>query len=166
MNQETVTPMSDEAVRAQVARIVASEGFARAPRMRRFLEFIVEETLAGRGDQLGEYTVGVSVFDRGAGFEPALDPIVRNDARRLRLKLMEYYRQLEGEPGEGILIEVPKGGYLPLFRRVRKSEWSGRVPIFDADRRLVSVVSLDDLARSLHPELVGSLLTRMQGAAA
>src|SRR5689334_20705414 len=84
--------IGQEAVEAQVAHILASEGFSRCRRMQRFLQFVVEETLAGRGSTLGEYSIGVSVFDRGEDFEPALDPIVRNDARRLRSKLAEYYR--------------------------------------------------------------------------
>ena len=60
--------------------------------MQRFLQFIVDEYLDERAHQLGEYGIGVSFYDRGPDFEPALDPIVRNDARRLRLKLLEYYR--------------------------------------------------------------------------
>ena len=75
------TEIEAQAVRAQVARILASEGFARSPRMQRFLDFVVEETLAGRAAHLREYAIAVSVFDRGEDFEPALDPIVRNDAR-------------------------------------------------------------------------------------
>src|SRR5689334_12854480 len=112
MKEHSVS-IAPHAVREQLAAILASETFVRCRRMQRFLEFIVEETLAGRADQLGEYCIGVSVFDRGEDFEPALDPIVRNDARRLRLKLFEYYRQ----PGAAgwILIEVPKGGYVPVF---------------------------------------------------
>src|SRR5215471_7300465 len=86
------TQIGPQAIRAQVARILASEGFVRCRRMQRFLEFVVEETLADRATELGEYAIGVSVFDRGQDFEPALDPIVRNDARRLRLKLAEHYR--------------------------------------------------------------------------
>ncbi|MGC4051412.1 MAG: hypothetical protein QM757_18800 [Paludibaculum sp.] len=85
--------------------------------MQRFLEFVVEETLAGRESQIGEYSIGVAVFDRGAEFEPMLDPIVRNDARRLRFKLLEYYR-LEHDDSLGqVTIEIPKGGYVPAFRR-------------------------------------------------
>ena len=106
--------ITTEAVREQLGKILSSEAFVRSARMRRFLEFIVEETLAGREEQLGEYGIGTAVFDRGPEFEPALDPIVRNDARRLRMKLLEYYRQADA-PG-GVLIEVPKGGYVPVFR--------------------------------------------------
>jgi hypothetical protein len=40
-------PIPHKAVRIQVAKILKSDGFVRAERMRRFLEFIVEETLAG-----------------------------------------------------------------------------------------------------------------------
>ena len=103
-----------QAVRAQVARIFASEGFVRSHRMRRFLEFVVEETLAGRAANLGEYGVAVSVFDRADDFEPALDPIVRNDARRLRVKLAEYYRTA-AHPSDPVWIDIPKGGYVPVF---------------------------------------------------
>jgi TolB-like protein len=103
-------------VRDQLGKILSSEPFARSLRIQRFLKFIVEETLAGRSDGLGEYTIGVAVFDRGPDFEPGLDPIVRNDARRLRLKLLEYYRQLETRPADQLLIDMPKGGYVPVFR--------------------------------------------------
>jgi len=100
-------------IQAQLTKIFASEGFIRSPRMRRFLEFVTEETLAGRSDQLGEYSIGVSVFDRGSGFEPGLDPIVRNDARRLRAKLLEYYgREGASDP---VIIDIPKGAYVPVF---------------------------------------------------
>jgi TolB-like protein len=114
---ENVT-ISPHAVRAQLGQILASEAFVRCPRMQRFLRFIIEETLAGRADQLGEYAIGVAVFDRGTDFEPAVDPIVRNDARRLRLKLAEYYRQQFSDSADLVVIEIPKGGYVPIFLAV------------------------------------------------
>jgi hypothetical protein len=124
-HKQTDVAITPQAVRAQLGRILASEVFARSRRMQRFLEFVVEETLAGRADQLGEYAVGMAVFDRGPDFEPALDPIVRNDARRLRLKLLEYYRQTHPRPGDQVLIDVPKGGYVPVFLMV--SPQNGRL---------------------------------------
>ena len=51
------------AVRGQIARVLASAAFARAGRMSRFLRFIAEEILEGRGSQLKEYLIGVKVFD-------------------------------------------------------------------------------------------------------
>jgi serine/threonine-protein kinase len=83
--------------------------------LQRFLAFIVEESLAGRGDILKEYPIGVDVFGKDSSFDPRMDPIVRVQARRLRIRLATYYRD-EGH-GDGIVIELPKGGYAPTFRR-------------------------------------------------
>jgi hypothetical protein len=99
----------------QLSKILQSDGFIRAERMRQFLEFVVEETLAGRASQLCEYSIGLSVFEREESFEPGLDPIVRNDARRLRQKLLEYYQRSRNN---GVVIDVPKGGYVPVFRSI------------------------------------------------
>ena len=41
-----------EEVRRQLDRILASDLFANADRLSRFLRFVVERTLAGEGDQL------------------------------------------------------------------------------------------------------------------
>ena len=57
--------------------------------------------------------LAVAVYDRPADYNPKIDPIVRNDARRLRTKLREYY-ETEGS-SDPILIEIPKGSYLPVF---------------------------------------------------
>ena len=116
---------SPDAIRFQLASILRSEGFVRAQRMRRFLTFVVEEHLAGRSGQLCEYTVGVSVFGRGESFEPAVDPIVRNDARRLRQKLLEYYQSSRRKGGDEIVIDMPKGSYVPVFKRGSRSSKSG-----------------------------------------
>ena len=102
-------------VRQQLAKITGSAGFARAPRITRFLVFVVEETLAGRAGQLCEYSIGISVFDRTESFEPGIDPIVRNDARRLRNKLLEYYQTQRDPRDRRVVIEVPKGAYVPVF---------------------------------------------------
>ncbi len=111
---------SPRAVQDQLSKILRSDGFVHARRMRRFLAFIVEESLAGRADQLCEYSIGVTVFERGESFEPGLDPIVRNDARRLRQKLLEYYQCCRA--GDQVVIEVPKGGYAPVFTLCRKAQ--------------------------------------------
>jgi TolB-like protein/Tfp pilus assembly protein PilF len=102
------------AVRAQLRRILASREFAASGRMSRFLRLAVAETLEGRSGGLKEYRFGVEVFDRPASFDPAADPIVRVEARRLRAKLAKYY-DAEGRHDE-IVVELPKGGYVPSFR--------------------------------------------------
>lgn len=78
---------------------------------------IVSETLAGRGEHLKGYNVGLEVFDRPVTFDPVIDPIVRIEAARLREKLREYYEN--GGHADPIRIELPKGAYTPHieFRR-------------------------------------------------
>ena len=108
---------SDEKIVAQLDRILSSKGFRRADRLKRFLTFTVNETIAGHGEQLKEFVIGVEVFDKGPKFDPRSDPIVRVQARRLRAQLSHYYNE-EGQHDE-TLIELPKGGYTPIFRPSR-----------------------------------------------
>ena len=55
---------------------------------------MVERTLAGEGDQIKEYMLGRDVFDRDHTYDPRVDSIVRVEARRLRVKLRQYYQEL------------------------------------------------------------------------
>jgi serine/threonine-protein kinase len=103
--------------------MLASREFASSERMQRFLRFAVSECLAGNTKTLKEYTIGIEVFDRPASFDAATDPIVRVEARRLRAKLDRYYRG-EGRADE-IVIELPKGGYAPRFRRRTLEDYRG-----------------------------------------
>jgi TolB-like protein/Flp pilus assembly protein TadD len=101
-------------VEGQLERVLGSVSFRQVDRLKRFLKFIVSEALAGRGDQLKEYVIGVQVFDKDSSFDPRADPIVRVQARRLRARLVRYYRDEGG--ADAILIELPKGGYAPVFK--------------------------------------------------
>ncbi len=106
-------PPSAEDIRAQIQRIIRSEGFARSERLKRFLGFTVEETLAGRGHQIKAYTIAVGVCDRDRRFDSRLDPIVRIEAGRLRRALQHHY--LTVGRADPVLIDIPKGGYHPVF---------------------------------------------------
>src|SRR5215217_8036119 len=102
---------SHKLVQEQLQRVVGSATFQPVDRLKRFLTFIVNEALEGRRKELKEYVVGVQVFGKEDSFDPRTDPIVRVQARRLRAKLVRYYRE-EGRVDEWI-IELPKGGYAP-----------------------------------------------------
>ena len=104
----------DVKARQQLARILASRTFHQADRLKRFIGFVVEETVSGRGNQLKEFLLGIEVFGKDARFDPRTDPIVRVQARRLRVRLARYYSE-EGQDDE-ILIELPKGGYAPVIK--------------------------------------------------
>jgi hypothetical protein len=79
------------AIREQLVRILNSGPFHQSQRRQRFLEYLVNETLAGRGERLKGYNVALAVFQRPETFDPTVDPLVRIEAARLREKLREYY---------------------------------------------------------------------------
>jgi adenylate cyclase len=107
-------PSADE-VQAELEIILGSNAFDASDRNRRFLRYVVEETLAGRGSYIKGYTVAQSVFGRASDFDPQLDPVVRIEAGRLRRSLERYY--LTVGRGDSLVIELPKGGYVPRFER-------------------------------------------------
>lgn len=118
--------VSADVVRKQIDRILTSRSFAKADRLRRFLRFVAESTLEGRAAEVKESVIGVEVFDRrAASYDPGVDPIVRVQAGRLRAKLADYYER-EGA-SDSLLIELPRGGYVPSFRmRLAGSRQSSR----------------------------------------
>src|SRR4030095_9912619 len=107
--------LSDKVVRQELSRILGSKTFSQVERLKRFINFIVGETVGGRGGDLKEYVIGVQVFDKEPSFDPRTDPIVRVQARRLRTRLARYYRE-EGQADE-VIVDLPKGGYAPVFHR-------------------------------------------------
>jgi hypothetical protein len=99
-----------------LSTLLGSPYFSVAPRLREFLRFVVTETLAGRGNQLKEYSIGVDVYGRKPGFDPKQDSIVRVEAVKLRARLTDYYNQSNST--DGIQILLPKGGYVPSIRQI------------------------------------------------
>jgi len=107
------TPLAAASIYQQLEKILASKLFHGSPQISRFLGYTVRHTLQGEGDQLKEYRVGVDIFGRRSSYDPHQDPVVRQEARRLRAKLREYYEdQGRYDP---IRIDVPKGGYAATF---------------------------------------------------
>jgi hypothetical protein len=100
-------------IRQALERVAASEPFRDAENLRHLIVYLGEATLAGRADQLKEYTIGLEVLKRPAHYDPRLDSSARMLAARLRRKLEDYYR------GDGaadtIRIGFPKGGYKLTF---------------------------------------------------
>ena len=110
MNGPTKTkPPSPNLVRAELDRLKTSRAFAGSDRLCALLSFIVEETLAGRGDSLKEAVIGNEVYGRTPAYDPRIDSAVRVEAKRLRRKLDEYYAG-EGSDAD-IRIGLPSGQY-------------------------------------------------------
>jgi len=111
-NGEATVP-HDEVLRA-LERVLRSAVFAQSTRLSNFLRYAVEQTLNGQSESIKEYTIGTNAYGRRADFDPSQDTIVRTEARRLRRKLEEFYKD-EGERDE-ILIFFRSGSYVPVIR--------------------------------------------------
>src|SRR5215510_6067289 len=109
-----------QAARRQLDKVLASPGFARNERMSRFLRFVVERHLEGRDQELKESLIAIEVFGRLPGYDSKQDPIVRTEASRLRARLSEYYL-VQGKD-DPVVIELPKGGYVPVVRSAERTD--------------------------------------------
>ena len=143
-------------IREHLSAILTSEIFIRSERLSRFLRYVVERTLEGRGKEINEYSIGVEVYDRPTAFDPRIDSTVRVEAGRLRAKLRDYY-EAEGRDN-AIRIQLPKGSYSPSFREIAsrsqkaeaKSDAAGRETL-----KSIAVLPFADLSPAHDQEYFG-----------
>ncbi|MCE6960786.1 hypothetical protein LAZ40_17305 [Cereibacter sphaeroides] len=162
MDDDAAVP--PDMVLAELDRILRSPSFQTTDRNRRFLRYVVEETLAGRGERIKAYSIGTSVFGRGDGFDPQQDPIVRIEAGRLRRSLQYHY--LTHGTETGLRITIPKGSYMPSFELDQPSRPGTQPPDLHSRAPHVMVRSFEqqcwsadwpDLARTLTLQVISAL---------
>lgn len=112
---------------AELEAVLHSPAFERSDRLQRFLRFICELTLNGESGRINEYLIGNEVFQRGPGYSPNEDSIVRRQALTLRQRLQEYY-SADGRD-HPLKIELPVGRYIPVFRRVESRAVRAAPPV-------------------------------------
>ena len=142
-------PVPPQMVRSQLDRIIESRQFCNAPRLSRFLCYVVEESLAGRMDRLKGYTIGLEVFDKPEDFDPQTDTIVRVQARSLRQKLDQYYAQDGAQ--DPVRILMPKGSYEPAFgyfdAAESQVEQETALPVVTSNKPSIAVLPFDDFSQ-------------------
>jgi Tol biopolymer transport system component len=90
-------------------RIVSSDSLS--PALAKLLQFIVVETIDGRGEQLSEVAIAEKVFNQKE-FAPSERSVVRVEKRRLKEKLKDYY---DG-PGKDDPTVISLGStFVPVF---------------------------------------------------
>lgn len=110
------SPMIHETEKRQaLEQVLQSVTFLRASQVRNFLRYICEMELAGRGATLHEYLIGVEALGRPTAYSTDEDSSVRRRAYALRRKLDQVYATELAHAK--VRIDVPKGGYQPLFLR-------------------------------------------------
>jgi hypothetical protein len=97
----------------ELQEVLASPHFSNSKRYPALLQYIVENTLAGKSDFLKERTLGVEVFDRPPTYDTNTDTVVRYTAGEVRKRLSLYY--LERGGSSSVRISLPPGSYIPEF---------------------------------------------------
>jgi hypothetical protein len=110
-----------------VLRICQSRTFSKSARLRELLRHISVNLLEGHSAEVTEFEIGRRVFGRSDDYVPAEDGVVRGAARQLRLKLKEYFES-EGR-SESWTVDIPKGGYVPVFSRRPAEPAAGPAPV-------------------------------------
>lgn len=102
-------------IRGHLEKLRSSAAFSRSSSLFAFLFYVVEETLAGRGQTLKELVVGDALYSGSTPYDPRIASTVRVEARRLRRKLADYYDR-EGST-DPVRIDLPTGSYRPVFAK-------------------------------------------------
>ena len=110
---------NEDAIVNQLHRIFQHPDFNKSEILKKFLSFVVQETLTGNPNCLKEYTIAVNVLDKPSNFNPQKNCIVRIHASRLRQALTHYYNELGSD--DEIIIGIPKGKYVPTF--MDRQQW-------------------------------------------
>src|SRR5712692_9479023 len=138
------TEVTADPVRSQLAKILSSPGFVRNDRLSRFLRFVVEQQLDGKTDELKESLVGIEVFGRRPGYDPRQDSVVGMEAAKMRARLSKYYASESA--ADLVVIELPKGGYTPVFHEAEAPREINRSLRLRLGTRLWLTITLTGLA--------------------
>jgi hypothetical protein len=96
-------------MQAELSQILADPQIRNSRTLTRLLEWLVGQTLIGRGDALKSYTVAVEGMGRPEDFDSQTDSYPRVQVGRLRKALENHYAQ--NDPLAGQCIYIPPGSY-------------------------------------------------------
>src|ERR1700689_4066312 len=95
--------------------VIEGDVFKGSHRSGQFLQYIVDQAIAGQFENLKERVIGMELFGRSASFDTGDDAIVRVTASDVRKRLLQHY----GRYGttSGFRISLPSGSYIPEIMR-------------------------------------------------
>jgi hypothetical protein len=106
--------------------VIEGDAFKGSHRSGQFLQYIIDQAIAGHFDSLKERVIGMELFGRSASYDTGDDAIVRVTASDVRKRLLQHYGRY-GSTSE-YRINLPSGSYIPEITRVPR----GEVALFDA----------------------------------
>lgn len=97
-------------LQAEAEAVLADPSFRRSPTLSALLRYLVNETIAGRGEDLKSYTIAVDGLGRSVDFDPSSDSSARVQMIRLRKALESYYAK--NAPSDRLCLYVQAGSYV------------------------------------------------------
>src|SRR6266849_1390021 len=123
---------------AQIEKLVASPVLHGSESLCKLLRYLAEHALDHPGSSLKEYQIATEVFGRPLDFDPQHDSTIRVQARRLRLKLAEYYGSEGAE--DDLIVEVTKGTYVVSFHHRSPAPTKAQFPrLQEVERRVATL---------------------------
>ena len=121
-NNYSSKTITEEQIQTSLRLILSSRTFTGAERLKAFLSYVVEEELAGRGQQIRAKRIAADVYNRSVLSSSEQNTHVRVDAGRLRQRLKLFYAD-EGID-EQLRISIKTGGYVPIFDKSQNGNGS------------------------------------------
>src|SRR5260370_31353904 len=141
-------------------RVIKSPPLIGSARLRDFLLHVAACAIHQTPEEATEQQIGIQVFQRSPGFNSSEDSIVRSQARLLRLKLSAYFNA-EGA-SEPLIIEIPKGHYLPVFLPSKKAKDATERPAEASVKLTLTPVHVEGVNDVLPPGLIQGARTERQ----
>jgi hypothetical protein len=160
---EQPSRLTEEHIREELNRVLASHEFRSSKRSQDFLRYVVENTLHGQGDMLKERTIGIEVFGRPTSYDPSDDATVRVKAGEVRKRLGLYYSDLGSH--NAIRIELPSGTYVPEFHSQAAAVPLQPAPGGPASPAADAVVAVERRAAWLTPRRIAAAAVLLAVAA-
>src|ERR1700728_4398649 len=133
-------------LRLHLKEIIEGTAFKGSHRSGQFLQYIVDQAIAGNFESLKERVIGVELFGRSPSYDTGEDAIVRVTASDVRKRLLQHYGK-DGATSE-FRISLPLGAYIPEIARRTRSAANGNLHLNGTE------ADLDHAADMLHPDLL------------
>lgn len=142
------------ALRRHIKEIVDGPAFRGSARSGQFLQYVVDQSIAGHFDALKERLIGVELFGRSPSYDTGEDAIVRVTASDVRKRLLQHYG-MSGASSE-FRITLPLGSYIPEIVQ-DKPAGPNLIESLEAPLEVVTSSTADHPVSDAAPQPAGNL---------
>ena len=140
------------ALQEHVKEIIEGAAFKSSHRSGQFLQYILDQAIAGHFELLKERAIGVELFGRSPAYDTGEDAIVRVTANEVRKRLLQHYSS--NAAYFDYRIGLPLGSYIPSITRFKPAD---AVPSEARNRNAPQLAIRDEEAGSKTTQSVPAL---------